>query len=164
MGTRPRRPRTACRRELKKRSNDPSDIRPSAKDRRDGRLILYRDPSSAPEWRLAIQRVTSLVDPTGNVPWSPIPSMAKPGRRSCVRGAHGGSILWPTCVRFRVPFEFGLQHVACCRAFGLSGCESRSIAPRQKPSQLTPSGSGANGRIWPAMMSAELPEGWAWAS
>ena len=22
-------------------------------------------------------------------------------------------------------------------------------------------GSGANGRIWPAMMSAELPEGWA---
>jgi hypothetical protein len=25
-------------------------------------------------------------------------------------------------------------------------------------------GSGANGRIWPAMMSAELPEGWAWAS
>ena len=27
-----------------------------------------------------------------------------------------------------------------------------------------PEGSGANGRIWPAMMSAELPEGWAWAS
>jgi hypothetical protein len=27
-----------------------------------------------------------------------------------------------------------------------------------------PAGSGANGRIWPAMMSAELPEGWAWAS
>jgi hypothetical protein len=26
------------------------------------------------------------------------------------------------------------------------------------------SGSGANGRIWAAMMSAELPEGWAWAS
>jgi transposase len=25
-------------------------------------------------------------------------------------------------------------------------------------------GSGANGRIWPAMMSAELPEGRAWAS
>jgi hypothetical protein len=25
-------------------------------------------------------------------------------------------------------------------------------------------GSGANGRILPAMMSAELPEGWAWAS
>jgi hypothetical protein len=25
-------------------------------------------------------------------------------------------------------------------------------------------GSGANGRIWRAMMSAELPEGWAWAS
>jgi hypothetical protein len=25
-------------------------------------------------------------------------------------------------------------------------------------------GSGANGSIWPAMMSAELPEGWAWAS
>ena len=25
-------------------------------------------------------------------------------------------------------------------------------------------GSGATGRIWPAMMSAELPEGWAWAS
>jgi len=25
-------------------------------------------------------------------------------------------------------------------------------------------GSGANGRIWPAMMSAELPEGWAWVS
>jgi hypothetical protein len=24
-----------------------------------------------------------------------------------------------------------------------------------------PGGSGANGRIWPAMMSAELPEGWA---
>jgi nitroimidazol reductase NimA-like FMN-containing flavoprotein (pyridoxamine 5'-phosphate oxidase superfamily) len=24
-----------------------------------------------------------------------------------------------------------------------------------------PVGSGANGRIWPAMMSAELPEGWA---
>jgi hypothetical protein len=22
-------------------------------------------------------------------------------------------------------------------------------------------GSGANGRIWPTMMSAELPEGWA---
>jgi hypothetical protein len=22
-------------------------------------------------------------------------------------------------------------------------------------------GSGANGRIWPAMISAELPEGWA---
>jgi transposase len=25
-------------------------------------------------------------------------------------------------------------------------------------------GSGANGGIWSAMMSAELPEGWAWAS
>jgi putative DNA-invertase from lambdoid prophage Rac len=25
-------------------------------------------------------------------------------------------------------------------------------------------GSGANGRIWPAMISAELLEGWAWAS
>ena len=25
-------------------------------------------------------------------------------------------------------------------------------------------GSGANGRIWPAVMSAELPEGWTWAS
>jgi hypothetical protein len=25
-------------------------------------------------------------------------------------------------------------------------------------------GFGANGRIWPAIMSAELPEGWAWAS
>ena len=24
----------------------------------------------------------------------------------------------------------------------------------------SPAGSGANGRIWPAMMSAELPEGW----
>jgi hypothetical protein len=33
----------------------------------------------------------------------------------------------------------------------------RFLAPR-------PDGSGANGRIWPAMMSAELPEGWAWAS
>jgi putative spermidine/putrescine transport system permease protein len=30
--------------------------------------------------------------------------------------------------------------------------------------QLRLNGSGANGRIWPAMMSAELPEGWAWAS
>ena len=30
--------------------------------------------------------------------------------------------------------------------------------------QGRPKGSGANGRIWPAMMSAELPEGWAWAS
>jgi hypothetical protein len=27
--------------------------------------------------------------------------------------------------------------------------------------QAAPSGSGANGTIWPAMMSAELPEGWA---
>ena len=28
-------------------------------------------------------------------------------------------------------------------------------------SSLSQPGSGANGRIWPAMMSAGLPEGWA---
>jgi hypothetical protein len=33
---------------------------------------------------------------------------------------------------------------------------ARAIAGDQ-----TPEGSGANGTIWPAMMSAELPEGWA---
>jgi hypothetical protein len=27
--------------------------------------------------------------------------------------------------------------------------------------RLACKGTGANGRIWPAMMSAELPEGWA---
>jgi hypothetical protein len=39
---------------------------------------------------------------------------------------------------------------------------SASASQRER-SQLPPpsSGSGANGRIWPTMMSAELPEGWA---
>jgi len=35
---------------------------------------------------------------------------------------------------------------------------------RVENGEVSPYGSGANGRIWPAMMSAELPEGWAWAS
>jgi transposase len=35
---------------------------------------------------------------------------------------------------------------------------------RKKDGVGAADGSGANGRIWPAMMSAELPEGWAWAS
>ena len=47
----------------------------------------------------------------------------------------------------------------------------REMAVMRKPTrrldiELAPAreGSGANGRIWPAMMSAEVPEGWAWAS
>ena len=36
--------------------------------------------------------------------------------------------------------------------------------PTLKGKPVAVGGSGANGRIWPAMMSAELPEGWAWAS
>ena len=35
---------------------------------------------------------------------------------------------------------------------------------RKESTKLSLKGSGANGRVWPAMMSAELPEGWAWAS
>jgi CRP-like cAMP-binding protein len=38
------------------------------------------------------------------------------------------------------------------------GVQTTHIAICNAQSRL---GSGANGRIWPAMMSAELPEGWA---
>jgi hypothetical protein len=43
----------------------------------------------------------------------------------------------------------------------MGGLEGRLNALIEASAQ---GGSGANGRIWPAMMSAELPEGWAWAS
>jgi hypothetical protein len=45
---------------------------------------------------------------------------------------------------------------------------SFTTAPRSRPLPKRlyggDEGTGANGRIWPAKMSAELPEGWAWAS
>jgi Protein of unknown function (DUF3300) len=42
--------------------------------------------------------------------------------------------------------------------------ERGELFGRVPPTALAPPGSGANGGIWSAMMSAELPEGWAWAS
>ena len=41
---------------------------------------------------------------------------------------------------------------------------TKDFKPVSFPGVLGWDGSGANGRIWPAMMSAELLEGWAWAS
>ena len=50
------------------------------------------------------------------------------------------------------------------RAMGLEGIIRgkpirTTVSDKAVPCPLD--GSGANGRIWPAMMSAELPEGWA---
>ena len=55
-------------------------------------------------------------------------------------------------------------------AFQFDWSEDWAIIGGERPncrsltSSSPTSGSGANGRIWPVMMSAELPEGWAWAS